>query len=118
MKIYTAARYSRMEEMRGIRDRLVAAGHEVTAQWVDGAEETLEESAAGAEMDIDDIIQADALMFFSEPKGSLNRGGGRHWEFGFAYGLNRRCIVIGELETIFCHLKYVRRYESLDDFLR
>ena len=36
MKIYLAARYSRMEELRGYADELAAAGHVITSRWICG----------------------------------------------------------------------------------
>lgn len=96
--------------------RLRAMGHEVTARWVDGAEETLGESAAGALMDVEDIEAADMLLFFAEPRGSLNVGGGRHWEFGYAFARGKSCVVVGDRETIFCHLPSVRVIATLGEF--
>lgn len=33
-RIYLAARYSRNDEMRGVRDVLTALGYEVTSRWI------------------------------------------------------------------------------------
>lgn len=117
MKIYTAAKYGRMGEMKRFGEIIRAAGHETTARWVDGAEETLEEKAEGALMDVADVQRADVLFFFAQPKGSLNTGGGRHFEFGYAFAQGKRCIVIGEHETIFCHLPGVVVVHTLSEAL-
>lgn len=117
MKIYTAARYGDMLAMRGVRDRLVDLGHEVTARWIDGGEEgpngrTLAQAAI---MDVEDVLAADVLLFFSQPEGSANRGGGRHWELGYAYAKGKRCIVVGEREIVFHHLDDIEIYETFND---
>lgn len=117
MNIYTAARYGDMEQMRKVRDRLHALGHTVTARWIDGGEEgpngrTLEQAAV---MDVVDVSRSDVLLFFSQPYGSANTGGGRHWELGYAYALRKRCIVIGPKEIVFHHLSNIEVYDSLDD---
>ena len=39
MKIYLAAKYSRMEELREYRNQLIALGHTVTSRWLDGNHE-------------------------------------------------------------------------------
>lgn len=117
MKIYTAARYGRMGEMRAFNEIIRAAGHKTTARWVDGAEEILEEKTEGALMDVEDVKRADVLFFFSQPKGSLNAGGGRHFEFGYAFAAGKRCVVIGERETIFCHLPNVAVVDTLAEAL-
>lgn len=35
MKIYLAARFSRNDEMRGVRDVLETMGHQITSRWID-----------------------------------------------------------------------------------
>lgn len=115
VKIYLAAKYERMQDMQGVAAYLRGQGHEVTSRWVDGAEDTLGEKAAGALMDVEDVDAADTLILFSQPHGSLNRGGGRYWEFGYAYGRGKSCIVVGEREIIFCHLPNVRVISTLAD---
>lgn len=98
MRIYLAARYARMKEMRQYANKLRLRGHIVTSQWVDGAEESRKEetskAVAAAHMDIEDVKSADTIIFFGEPRGSSNRGGGRWFELGLAYALGKRCICI------------------------
>lgn len=117
MKIYIAAMYSRMEEMRGPAATLRRLGHEVTARWIDGAEATLDERPSGALMDLEDIDRADAVVSFTQPFGSLYKGGGRHVEFGYGVAKGKRLIVIGDREQIFHHLPQVEVFKSLDEAL-
>jgi nucleoside 2-deoxyribosyltransferase len=123
LKIYIAAKYDRRLDPRikDLRAELEAQGHEITAKWLDNAEESkgLREAAM---MDVEDVDRADALIFVGEPRGSLNRGGGRWFEFGLAYGLRKRCYaVLPEAldpddprrdESVFAHLPRVLRFDS------
>lgn len=93
MKVYLAAKYDRRFQLREIRDKLVAEGIEVTAQWIDNAEES-KGMAEAAQMDLDDIDRADTVVFFGLPKGSENTGGGRWFEFGYAYAKGKPCMAI------------------------
>jgi hypothetical protein len=115
MKIYVAAMYGQMMEMRDVRDRLVAAGHEVTAQWIDGKEANDTQSAA-AIMDVQDVVRAEALIAFSQARGTMHTGGGRHVEFGIALALGKRLMVVGPRgEHVFHAYPGVRFFDTLDD---
>lgn len=111
MKIYVAARFTRMEEMETqVAPLCVAEGHTITSQWITGKEDaTGMTRRQAAVMDAADVRDADVLFFFAEPRGSVNVGGGRHWEFGYAYALGKTCIVIGDSEQVFCDLPNVVR---------
>ena len=113
MKFYLAARYARMKELRRYRDDLVAAGHTVTARWING--EQGNDLAQSAQEDLTDIERADCVLSFTEPEQAhvpyLARGG-RHVEHGYALALGKRCIVVGYLENVFHHLPQVEFYES------
>ncbi len=114
MKIYLASRYSRMKEMQTYKALLEEHGHEVTAQWVDGAEETLGARAEGAIMDFNDVARADILLQFTDPYGSSHTGGGRHCEFGIAAALDKLLFIVGDREQIFHHLPQVQQFETLN----
>lgn len=98
-KIYIAASYRRKDEMRALADRLEMYGHEVVARWINGAEEGKDIEAAAA-MDFEDVCMCDTLIFIGEPQGSEIRGGGRWWEFGAAYALDKRCIAWLNTEAV------------------
>lgn len=103
MRVYVAARWNRKLEMAGIAQLLRNDGHEVTARWVDDGEKGLSRES-NALMDMGDLAAADVLLTFTENKGSFNTGGGRHTEFGMAYVLGKKCVVVGDREQIFHHL--------------
>lgn len=108
-KFYLAARFSRIDEMLGVRDVLEALGHKVTSRWINGAHKAAEDDAEAmrrfALEDIIDIANADTVLLFTEePRSTPNRGG-RHVEFGYAMALpNVTTIVIGPYENAFTTL--------------
>ena len=120
---YLAARFSRNDEMRGVRDVLEAIGHKVTSRWIDlhGGDQL--ESAAQAALnsdpesvahfgvhDLKDIEDADALISFTDESGGGK--GGRHVEHGYALALGKRVIVVGPRENIFHTLPQVEHYSN------
>ena len=120
MKLYLAARYTRIDELRSYRKELEARGIEVTSRWLDGnfrtldTEGTVPRQVAG--WDMQDIVKADALVAFTENPRISDSRGGRHVEFGFAIALNKRLIVIGPRENVFYSLESVDQYDDWADF--
>lgn len=115
MKFYLCARYSRRDELRTVRTRLEAIGHQTTSRWLDTDWEGIERqdkvysSAAPPEYreeyackDMGDVAACDCLIAFTEEPRSGGRGG-RHVEFGAAIALNKRLIVVGFRENLFYH---------------
>lgn len=118
MKIYLASRYSRFEEMQACRDDLIAAGHTVTARWVEGehqaADADLTTALAGkfAHEDCVDLAEADCVINFTEPPRTGPTRGGRHVEFGMALVMGKRVVVVGHRENVFHALPAVEFYPS------
>lgn len=121
MKIYLAARYSRNDEMRGVRDVLTAMGHEITSRWIDlhGGQQAVsyapeqlnqhpEQCALLGQHDVEDVTAADTVISFTGEGGK----GGRHVEFGIAVGLGKRLIIVGQREHIFHTLPEVEHFPS------
>jgi nucleoside 2-deoxyribosyltransferase len=100
MKLYLAGRFLRLLEFRKMADELKEDGHQITSSWVYGSEEgkTFDEIAI---TDLEDVKACDTVVSFTEPYGSSNQGGGRHVEFGYALGLKKGMILVGEKEVIF-----------------
>lgn len=125
MRVYIAAQYPRRNEMRQVAGILKHNGIGVTSRWL---EENLplgtqlpdigpSDLRDFAEIDSQDIRDADALVLFSEdPLVGLPRGT-HHTEFGYALGLGKRVIVIGGYENVFHYLPEVVHYASLGDFI-
>lgn len=124
VRVYIAARYERREEMVERARELEAIGSVSTASWLDGVHEALDtapgfggKAADFAQDDLDDIDGSDWLVLFADTPGTPSRGG-RHTEFGYAYGEGIRTAVIGEPENVFHWLPEVWRFGSWGDFLQ
>ena len=102
MKIYLAARYSRIDELNRYANDLRAMGHIITSRWLQGAhqigDDGLSEEASRAERerfameDWADLMAADCCISFTEPPRSSNSRGGRHVEFGAAVAAGNRGV--------------------------
>lgn len=94
MKVYIAARYGRRFELRPLVDNLKALGIHSTSRWIFNEEMTALTQEEAAIMDVEDVLAADAFLFFAEPNGSVNKGGGRYFELGLAYARMKSVVVI------------------------
>ncbi len=129
IKVYLASRYSRHEEMQGVRDILRAFGIEVTSRWIDCHPDVVgdfgssftprdlnskpDECALLGQHDIDDLRAADTVISFTSGDGGK---GGRHVEFGMAHALGKRLIVVGPRENVFHTLAEVEWHPSWSAF--
>lgn len=90
-----------------MKKQLEAQGHEVTSRWLEEdtplnhsmEDVTSDYAAKSARYDLEDIDEADAVLFFSESV--LTPRGGRHVEFGYALAKDKWIYVIGPAENIF-----------------
>ena len=115
MKIYLAAMWSERERMRGEALFLEARGFTITSRWIHS---TLSTDSENAQMDLDDVREADILILYSAgPRGTMFSGGGRQIEFGYALALGMRLILIGEPETCFHNLQQVVHFKNLEEFV-
>lgn len=130
MKYYIAARYSSNEEMRKHRNRIEKEipGAKVTSRWIDqhGGQqlnsfvidklnEDVEYCWQFGQVDLDDIDEADTILSFTFHDGGGK--GGRHVEFGYGIGKNKRMIVIGPRENIFHTDPRVTHFWTIDEFI-
>ena len=116
MKVYLAARFSDRAYMELVADRLKSLGIEITARWVYGGEEGLDRTGVAC-LDLDDVDKCDTLVSFTQPHGTMTKGGGRHVEFGYALAKGKRLILIGERENVFHHYPKVEAYPGLNAWL-
>lgn len=81
---------------------LECRGHEVTSSWLSGLQDGHPDAECAA-TDEADVRRSDVFVLFSEKRdASEDRGrGGRHVEFGMAYAMGKRIIVVGERENVF-----------------
>jgi hypothetical protein len=123
-KIYLASRYARREEMEKYADALRALGFEIVSDWVYGDRDTLSQpgfTQKFATLDRADLLRADIVINFAEPKEIDYPRGTRHTEFGMGYERGKVCYVVGKfgigLENIFHSLKGVLVYENWEALL-
>ena len=126
-KIYLASWYSRLLELCANRDKLREMGFIVTSRWLDT--EWLERDNVGsaaappeyraefAVKDMEDVMEADTLVFFTEPPGAGGQRGGRHVEFGIALATGKQLIIVGEPENLFHHHPVVQFVEDVPTLL-
>ncbi len=125
--VYLASRYSRADEMRGVRDVLTLAyGLTVTSRWIDHHGGKYAASFTSNQLNTDpdycgqialvdweDLQTADTVISFTGEGGK----GGRHVEFGMAVALGKRLFVIGPREHVFHTLPEVSHYPDWSHFL-
>ena len=131
MRVYLAARYSRLAELQGYADELRDIGYVVDARWLLGDHQTHEgadevesalsmpiEARTFAEYDFEDVYDSDMLIAFSEePRTGGASRGGRHVELGLALALNIEVVVVGPRENVFHTLRQVKHFESWGEAL-
>jgi len=124
MRVYLAAPYQSKELIKSYAEELRLQGIEVTSSWLEEPhkpttqmhELTHEEHQKYAVRDVKDVVDADVLVFHTEPTKTIVRAG-RHVEFGIAValGLTRNMpilVVGGEYENIFHHLPQVIHFST------
>ena len=124
MRIYIAGQYARRDEFREYAKDLLKRGHFVTSRWLqetlplDGIIADSTHAAATANVDLIDIDDADAVVFFSEdPLIGVPRGG-RHVEFGYALKAGKWIDVIGPMENVFHYGQpMVKHYDTFEQYL-
>lgn len=93
MKIYIAAKYHRRFDLRPVAERIQALGHTITGDWIWDDEAAGDNIQYHAIRDVEQVREADCLIFCGEPQASENRGGGRWFEFGLAFALGKQTIA-------------------------
>lgn len=122
MEIYLSAQWSRRDEMAANAKLLRIDGHGVWSQWHDilmgddAAAPNEHDWATWAKSDLADIARCDAFVAFTEPPGTMARGG-RHVEWGYAIGAGLRPIVVGPIESQFYSLR-VHQFVDFEQFRR
>ena len=122
MRIYLAARYRRLAEMRRSADDLERLGHQVTSRWLRGHHDVpgpLGDPAwpSIGQQDMEDVQAADALIAFTEPQRGEG-GGGRHVELGMGLAWGKRLLVVGPREHLFHTLPSIEVYPTWTDALQ
>ena len=118
MRVYLAASWSRKDKIKKIADELIAMGVNVQSRWLDeptflptdyAKKKFLQERA---EIDVDDIINADVLVRFTdnlsaETVPSHLATGSRMFEMGLAYAYGALIVVVGGYQCVFDYLENI-----------
>lgn len=130
MKAYVAGWYRAKEEIRPLREALVARGVAVTSRWLDSADH---EGVPGVtntilmvrymREDLEDVDAADAVVLY-HPRAHHGKGtGGRHVETGYALARGKPVFLVGDAESVFHFHPLVTvlpllEYPLSDDYLK
>lgn len=103
--------------MQSVLPVLAAAGAEITSRWIFD-DTAVQSEPLGAQIDLDDIVAADALVLFTDQFGH-SPGKGKYVEFGYAYGLRKRIILVGENDgCVFYRLPGITRVGDIDRLVK
>lgn len=115
LSVYLAGSIGRRQEIRELANELRGRGFDVTSRWLvevgpnlTYSEYPIDTLAKHATRDTHDILRARAFVRVANPEGYPSKGGGRHWETGFAYAHEKPIVVFGRRETVFDALPGVR----------
>lgn len=121
---YLAGRFSRKDDLAGKAAAIVRHGGRVNARWLTGAHDatseqvlTHEDLRRFAREDIDDVVDSNTFILFTETPDVGYMSGGRMVEFGIA--LNDICfqtVIVGPYENIFTRLAD-RQFDTWEAFL-
>lgn len=110
MKVYLAGRYEERNRIQSLSQALVDAGAVITSTWhqIDYVKEFSHRYTADSDFlnfcankDLRDIRRADALICFGPSYPGGSNSGGRHVELGYALGLGKKIVFVGEPENVF-----------------
>jgi nucleoside 2-deoxyribosyltransferase len=126
VKVYTAARFSRIKEIRKYVDDLAKIGVHVTSEWVretcdpnvNMKDFRAEQHREMAYRDINEVDLADTLILFTNGSETPILRGAHHFEAGYAYGRGKRVITVGDRDNIFYHLPTIRNFATWDEALQ
>lgn len=116
---YLASTYGRRVELAGYADQLRADGHDITARWLAGEHEAIDQTAdrntqaLWATEDIEDICAATNFLLFTD--GQPGRGG-KDVELGIAIATGKRITLIGPFTNVFSFLHSIRQYDTFQDY--
>ena len=121
LSIYTAAAWSRREEIHRYAYRLQWLGYEITSRWLTADQETLR---GAAEMDAADLKRADAILLFNDPQYFEKEpiapsllSCARMVELGMALAWRKQVFVVGGQQNAFQFLPQVQMFPTFEEFV-
>lgn len=123
MKFYIGARMADGPRLRIVRERLFKLGHEVISSWLDeiGRPEHMDHEIFSVKLgmkDLTEIRAADVFVIDTLSPLAEGGGGGREFEYGFAFGQwhHKECWLVGDKNHAF-HFLADRQFFAWDDIL-
>ncbi len=114
-RFYVATRFANKIAGRYLAGKLRSEGHSCTARWLyreEGGEKGLGSRWKGTDLsalaveyarqDLEDIEVADTVYVLTENCEGVP--GGMWVEMGYAMALNKKVLLVGPYQNIFCHL--------------
>jgi len=123
MKVYIAAPWPYRDKAITVMRMLETKKVHVTSRWLKAehkavSELTIDEQAAFAREDLDDVLEADLLLALN-PEGWEDKGtGGRHVELGYAIAHGKPVILAGERTNVFHYLPSIKRIDDSEDIVK
>lgn len=126
--LYLAASWSRKNEIADLADniqRTYPGIFHIVSTWVDEEHEhhssqypyAADYLQSIAIQNAAELDAADVLILFADDPTVPKIGGGKHWEFGYAYARQKTCIIVGLQEHVFYHMPGVFHADCLDHAL-
>lgn len=118
MRIYIAHNYDCRDFLKGtLIPDLVAAGHEVTSRWITDPEHELYGPNNEAEVDLQDVWEANVLVLFVDQCGD-RPGRGKYVELGLALAWGKPVVLVGKAEDcVFYRLNRMTRLATIQDLV-
>ena len=119
-RLYLAASWSRLLELRGYAAELERVGCIITSRWLKQDPEipfgmrSESKRFSLAVRDLADIRGSTALALFSG--NGKNERGGRHFETGYAFSRGLRIYIVGERENVF-HYHGIEMFPTFEELL-
>jgi nucleoside 2-deoxyribosyltransferase len=121
LSIYLAGKYEEYNHLREVKTQLESLGYRITSRWLTNpykTSKTDEQYRGNALEDIEDIRRSDVFVMFN-PKEAHNTGtGGRHFETGCAWALNKPVFLVGEKENVFHRLPEIQIVADFEELTR
>jgi hypothetical protein len=123
VKIYIASSFKNALEVRELADKLRQAGFTALCAWAytDFATsgqfipDNNEDSVLEALRDLDEIEEADGVVYYSN--GIPSTTGGLHFEMGYGFGTDKQIAVLGKRESVFYFLPTIDHFNTVEELI-
>lgn len=114
--VYLAGRYDRQAELAIYARQVNESGHICISRWLDPKHNNLPQKQVALD-DAQDVMDCNTFVLFShKPEDGYGKGGS-HVEFGIAWTMGKRIMIVGDYENIFHWLPGVEQYDTWEEAL-